>query len=78
MLKTVLLRPKTTKVDPDFFANGRNETERAAAISAKFQTNEEARKVLILTHDAVLKHFVRGRPAEPDEILMDVRKTLVK
>ena len=78
MYKGALLRPKTTKADPDFFANGRNETERAAAISAKIQTNEEARKVLILTRDAVLKHFVRGRPAEPDEILMDVRKTMVK
>ncbi len=73
MYKKTLMRPKTTKPDPDFFTNGRNNVERATALLAKFQTNAEARRVLVLTHDAVLKQFVRGTPAEPDELLMEVR-----
>lgn len=73
MYKKTLMRPKTTKPDPDFFTNGRNNTERATALLAKFQTNAESRRVLVLTHDAVLKQFVRGTPAEPDELLMEVR-----
>ena len=73
MYKKTLLRPKSTKADPDFFANGRNNVERATALMAKFQTNEEARRVLVLTRDAVLKQFVRGTPAEPDELMMEVR-----
>ncbi len=78
MYKKALMRPKTTKPDPDFFTNGRNNTERATALLAKFQTNEEARRVLVLTHDAVLKQFVRGTPAEPDELMMEVRSKVRK
>ena len=77
MYKKTLLRPKTVKIDPDFF-DGRNKTERAAAVSAKFQENEDARDALILTKDAMLKHFERGRPAETDDILMEVRQSLSK
>jgi predicted NAD-dependent protein-ADP-ribosyltransferase YbiA (DUF1768 family) len=76
--KKALMRPKTTKHDPDFFTNGRNNTERATALLAKFQTNEEARRVLVLTQDAVLKQFVRGTPAEPDELMMEVRSKVRK
>lgn len=77
MYKKTQLRPKEIKPDPQFF-EGRDKEARTAALNAKFRENADANKVLILTRDATLKHFIRGSPAETDDLLMEVRRGLSK
>ena len=77
MYKKTQLRPKEIKPDPQFF-EGRDKEARTAALNAKFRESPDANKVLILTRDATLKHFIRGSPAETDDLLMEVRRGLSK
>jgi predicted NAD-dependent protein-ADP-ribosyltransferase YbiA (DUF1768 family) len=69
------IRPKNVVVDPEFF-DGRHKKEREKAILAKFEQNENLRRVLLNTKNAKLIHYESGREAEPDNILMQVRKGL--
>jgi hypothetical protein len=72
--KKTQLRPKDVKPDPQFF-EGRHKEARLAALNAKFRADS---KILTLTRDATLKHFIRGSPAETDDLLMQVRGDLAK
>lgn len=72
--KKTQLRPKDVKPDPKFF-EGRHKEARLAALNAKFRADS---KILTLTRDATLKHFIRGSPAETDDLLMQVRGDLAK
>jgi hypothetical protein len=72
--KKTQLRPKDVKPDPKFF-EGRHKEARLAALNAKFRTDG---KIITLTGDATLKHFIRGSPAETDDLLMQVRSELAK
>jgi hypothetical protein len=74
MYKKTQLRPKDVKPDPQFF-EGRHKEARLAALNAKFRADS---KILTLTGDATLKHFIRGSPAETDDLLMEVRRELAK
>ena len=66
-----------TKLDPHFF-EGRHKTARKEAIMAKFDQNEDLRRVLLNTKNAKLVYYEQGKEAEPDTILMEVRAELRK
>jgi predicted NAD-dependent protein-ADP-ribosyltransferase YbiA (DUF1768 family) len=69
------LRPKNVKVDTDFNL-GRDILERETAVQAKFSQNEDLKQLLLATRKALLKKYIRRKPAEPDIILMKVRDEL--
>lgn len=69
------LRPKNVKVDTDFNL-GRDILERETAIQAKFTQNEDLKQMLLTTRKALLKKYIRRKPAESDMILMKVREEL--
>lgn len=71
-----LMRPNHIKLDPDFYG-GRDVVERTNAVKAKFQQNEDLKKMLLSTKKAKLLHFVRGSEPEIDTVLMTVRQQLV-
>jgi predicted NAD-dependent protein-ADP-ribosyltransferase YbiA (DUF1768 family) len=73
--KGVSLRPKNVTIDANFYGE-RSKVVREEALKAKFQQNEDFKQLLLNTNDAKLIHFVRGEKAEPDSILMKVRKEL--
>jgi predicted NAD-dependent protein-ADP-ribosyltransferase YbiA (DUF1768 family) len=78
-LKDRVLREKTIKTDPDFFEvgiNQRSQEERHNALTSKFNQNLDLKSMLLETKTAKLVHFVRGKEAETDELLMKVRKEL--
>ena len=75
--KVILLRPKTVEIDPDFYGE-RSEKERVEAVRAKFTKNEDLKQLLMATRDAKLMQYHRGAPAEPDHILMAVRRELIQ
>jgi len=60
-------------IDPDFYG-GRNLEERARAIEAKFDQNEDLKQTLIMTAPAKLMNFVRRSKLELNEPLMSIRK----
>jgi hypothetical protein len=60
-------------IDPDFYG-GRNLEERARAIEAKFEQNEDLRQVLLMTTPAKLMDFVRRSKSEMNEPLMSLRR----
>jgi predicted NAD-dependent protein-ADP-ribosyltransferase YbiA (DUF1768 family) len=66
-----------TKLEPHFF-EGRHKAARKEAIMAKFDQNEELRRVLLNTKNAKLVYYEQGKEAEPDTILMEVRAELLK
>lgn len=70
-----LLRPKEVKLDSDFYG-GRDKVERANALLAKFDQNDDLKHMLIHTRNAKLLHFVRGSEPEIDVLLMETRKKL--
>lgn len=72
----VLLRPKSVTIDPDFYSD-RRENERLDAVRAKFTKIPELKQLLLATKDAKLMLYHRGAPAEPDHILMTVRRELI-
>ncbi len=67
-----LMRPNHIKLDPDFYG-GRDTVERTKAVKAKFEQNEDLKKMLLSTKRAKLLHFVRGSEPEIDAVLMKVR-----
>ena len=69
------MRPDNVKIDPDYFL-GRKEKEREEALRAKFTQNEDLKQLLLATRDATLKKMIRRKPAEPDVMLMNLRKDL--
>lgn len=75
--ETVILRPKSIVIDPDFYSQKRNMVERELAVRSKFSQNEDLKQLLLATKQAKLIHFVRGDGYETDETLMNVRKELV-
>jgi hypothetical protein len=75
--KDILLRPKTVEIDPDFYGE-RSEKERVEAVRAKFTKNEDLKQILMATRDAKLMQYHRGAPAEPDHVLMAVRRELIQ
>ena len=73
--KSVVLRPSTIKIDPDFYGS-RNNEEREKALYAKFSQNQDLKEILLLTKNAKLTHFVPKDEPEIDHLLMKVRKTI--
>ena len=53
-------RPSDVKMDEDFMMNGNNEDAMYKGQLAKYQQNDELKKMLLLTKDAKLVHFARG------------------
>jgi hypothetical protein len=76
LLKYKTMRPEKVKVDPDYFL-GRREKEREEALRGKFTQNEDLKQLLLATRDATLKKMIRRKPAEPDVLLMQLRKSLL-
>jgi hypothetical protein len=73
----VLRDVKKIKPDADFYELGQNQRsveERKRALDAKFTQNLDLRQVLGETKRAKLVHFIRGFPAETDELLMKLRR----
>jgi predicted NAD-dependent protein-ADP-ribosyltransferase YbiA (DUF1768 family) len=66
------LRPQNIKVDVDYHL-GRDDVERELALKAKFEQNADLTQMLKATRDAVLKQFIRRKPAKMDMLLMKVR-----
>ena len=60
-------------IDPDFYG-GRNLEERAKAIEAKIEQNEDLKQILLMTAPAKLVDFVRRSKSEINEPLMSIRK----
>jgi hypothetical protein len=74
--KTVVqIRPLDIKIDPDFYGNRKNE-EREKALYAKFSQNEDLKSIILSTKNALLKKHIPKSSAEPDNILMKVRKQI--
>jgi predicted NAD-dependent protein-ADP-ribosyltransferase YbiA (DUF1768 family) len=73
--KGELLRPKEVEIDPDFFGK-RQKKEMYAAQYAKFNQNEDLKKLLLATQRSKLTHFIRGREPDIFEELMMVRNEL--
>ena len=69
------MRPKNVKIDVDYHL-GRSDIERETALHAKFNQNEPLKQLLLATGDALLSQYLRRKPAEPDILLMKVRKQL--
>lgn len=70
------VRDKKITLDKDFEKQSNIIMEKV--MYAKFTQHEELKKVLIATRDAKLVHFVRARPPEVFENLMNVRKMIIK
>ena len=80
--KGELIRPKDITIDKDFFevrkeGITRGNLEKQAAIMAKFNQNEEFKRLLMSTKKAKLNHFIRGAPPELSIDLMIVREKLL-
>lgn len=70
------VRPKEIKVDDDFFEQNRNKIEMYKAQHAKFTQHDDLMKLLKLTKDAKLMHYVRGSPNIAFYNLMYIRSKL--
>ncbi len=58
--KNILVRPKSVKIDEDFFSGKTNEKVMYSAQLSKYKNDELANKVLMETKNAKLVHYVRG------------------
>ena len=70
-------RPKNISIDPDFYGlekDGRSVEERKLALMAKFNQNEDLRRILLNTGKAMFKQYVKGELPKLDDALMEVRK----
>lgn len=76
-IKGELLRPKEVTLDPDFFPL-RSEKEMYNAQLAKFQQNEDLKKLLLATKNAKLLHHQRGTDPVLFEGLIQIRDGLKK
>jgi hypothetical protein len=73
--KEIPLRPQDVRIDPDFYGS-RQKEEREKALYAKFSQNEELKKILLLTKNALLKKYIPKRKPETDYSLMTIRQRL--
>ena len=71
----IQLRPKTIRIDPDFYGPRKIE-EREKALYAKFSQNLDIKEILLGTHNAVLKRFIPKETPQIDHELMTVRKKI--
>lgn len=71
------MRPKNVRMDVDY-SLGRNEKERELALHSKFTQNEPLKQLLLSTGNALLKLYLRRKPAETDALLMKLRGQLRK
>ena len=69
--KGELLRPIEVTIDADY--SSRQKKEVYAAQYAKFNQNEDLKKLLLATNDAKLTHFIKGSDPEVCDELMLVR-----
>lgn len=72
----VELRPKSIRIDPDFYGPRKSE-EREKALHAKFSQNLDIKEILLGTRSAVLKRFVPKEKPQTDYELMKVRRQLI-
>ena len=70
------MRPPGVKIDADYFL-GRMEQERKLALLEKFKQNNELKKILLYTKNAVLKQYERGKPPKIDLILIETRDIIM-
>ena len=68
---------EATKMNPHFY-EGQHKISRKEAVMAKFDQNENLRRVLLNTKTAKLALYEQGKEADPDTILMEVRAELRK
>ena len=73
---TVILRPKTIDIDPDFYGE-RSKIEREIAVRSKFEQNEDLKLLLLNTKNAKLVHYIHGAPGETDMLLMNTRDNIL-
>jgi predicted NAD-dependent protein-ADP-ribosyltransferase YbiA (DUF1768 family) len=73
--KEVRARPSKITIDPQFYPHTAKQA-REEAVMAKFSQNQDMQNILILTGDAKLTHYIANNVAEPDLILMQVRRKL--
>jgi len=73
--KTKALRPAGIKEDVDY-SLGRNIEERETALRAKFTQNDELKRVLYNTRDALLTQYLRRQPAKKDILMMKIRQEI--
>lgn len=73
--KSKSLRPANVKEDIDY-SLGRNIEEREAALRAKFTQNEDLKRVLYNTRDALLTQYLRRQPAMKDILMMKIRQEI--
>jgi predicted NAD-dependent protein-ADP-ribosyltransferase YbiA (DUF1768 family) len=71
-----LVRPKEIRVDDGFFEQNRNKIEMYKAQHAKFTQHDDLMKLLKLTKDAKLMHYVRGSPNIAFYNLMYIRSKI--
>ena len=71
------IRPVTVDIDPDFFLN-RSLTEKYLAQNAKFEQNEDLKKMLISTKNAKLLEHRRGTYPILCNNLMILRDNFIK
>jgi predicted NAD-dependent protein-ADP-ribosyltransferase YbiA (DUF1768 family) len=69
------MRPENVKIDVDYNL-GRDLEERETAVYAKFSQNQDLKEMLLATRDALLKQYLRRKPASADTILMKVRNKI--
>jgi predicted NAD-dependent protein-ADP-ribosyltransferase YbiA (DUF1768 family) len=70
--KNVVLRSKTIKIDPGYY--GALEDYEREAVRAKFEQNEQLKRILQATRRALLLHYVSRTNAKPAIILMEYRE----
>ena len=66
------IRPKNVFVDTGY---SRHLEDRELALSAKFTQHLDLRQALLATYPANLLQYVRGKPSEPDILLMKLRSS---
>jgi hypothetical protein len=69
------LRPKSIRIDPDFYGPRKSE-ERERALHAKFSQNLDIKSILMSTKNAILKRFIPKESPQKDYELMKVRRQL--
>ena len=69
------MRPENIKMDVDY-ALGRDLEERETALYAKFAQNQDLKEILLATKDALLKQYLRRKPAAADMLLMKTRRRI--